>query len=88
MNKYCDIIVAVKIYTGGVFSSLKHFTIFDRSLNLRANDIFVTSISVSKFIFTVLLIFKRKKTANGVFFKIVELTKRPLHLTIQNKEGE
>ncbi len=88
MNKYCDIIAAVKIYTGGVFSSLKHFTIFDPPLNLRSNDVFVTSIGVSKFIFTVLLIFNRKKTANGVFFKIVQLTKRPLHLIIQNKGVE
>ena len=88
MNKYCDIIAAVKIYTESVFNSLKHFTIFDLPHNIQAPAAFYTPKSVSKVIFTVLLIFNRKKTANGVFFKIVELTKQPLHFTIKNKEVE
>ena len=88
MNKCCDIIGIDKIYTDGVFRSPKPFNVFGLPHNIEAPAAFLTSKSVSKVIFSVLLIFNRKKTANGVFFKIVELTKRPLHLTIQNKEVE
>ena len=75
MNKYCDIIAAVKIYTESVFSSLKNFTIFEPALILRTYGKYVTSRSVSKVIFIVLLMFNHKKTENRVLFKIVEGTK-------------
>ena len=88
MNKYCNIIDTVKTYSEGIFRSPKNFTIFEPALILSKPVTFAYSASVSKVIFIVLLMFNHKKTANGVFFKIVELTKQPLHLTIQNKEVE
>ena len=81
MNKYCDIIDVDKTYTEGVFRSPKPFNVFDLPHNIKAPDAFFTSKGVSKVIFAVLLIFNRKKTANGVFFKVIELTKHLLYKT-------
>ena len=61
MNKYCDIIDVNKTYTEGVFRSPKPFKVFDLHHNIKAPAAFLTSKSVSKVIFTVLLIFNRKK---------------------------
>ena len=83
MNKCCDIIGVDKIYTEGVFRSPKPFNAFDLPHNMMAPAAFFTSKSVSKVIFAVLLIFNRKKTANGVFFKVIELTK---HLPYKTKK--
>jgi hypothetical protein len=83
MNKCCDIIGVDKIYTEGVFRSLKPFNVFDLPHNIKVPATFFTSKSVSKVIFSVLLIFNRKKTANGVFFKVIELTK---HLPYKTKK--
>jgi hypothetical protein len=76
MNKYCNVIDSVNIYTEGVFRPHKHFNVFGLTLNASLLVTISSSKSVSKVIFTVLLILNRKKTANGVFFKIVELTKQ------------
>ena len=75
MNKYCDIIDAVITYLEGVFRSLKGFKGFEPTLILRTSDKYVSSKSVSKVIFIVLLMFNHKKTKNRVLFKIVEGTK-------------
>tara|TARA_B110000285_G_scaffold42051_1_gene46344 strand:- start:62 stop:247 length:186 start_codon:yes stop_codon:yes gene_type:complete len=60
MNKYCDIIDAVKTSSEGVFRPLKNFTIFGPALMLSKPVAFAYSTSVSKGIFSVLLIFNRK----------------------------
>ena len=83
MNKYCDIIDVNKTYTEGVFRSPKSFNVFDLPHNIKVPATFFTSKSVSKVIFSVLLIFNRKKTANGGFFKVIELTK---HLPYKTKK--
>ena len=83
MNKYCDIIDLDKTYTEGVFRSSKPFNVFNLLNNIKAPDAFFTSKSVSKVIFAVLFIFNRKKTANGVFFKGIQLTK---HLPYKTKK--
>ena len=75
MNKYCDIIDAVITNLEGVFRSLKGFKVFKPALILRTSDKYVSSKSVSKVIFIVLLMFNHKKTENRVLFKIVEGTK-------------
>lgn len=87
MNKYCNIITAIKIYLEVVLSSLKRFTIFTPPLN-RGLVAFLTAARVSKVIFAILLIFNRKTTFDGVFIKLVELTKQPFPLTAQNKGVE
>jgi len=43
MNKYCNIIDSVKIYTEGVFRSPKHFSVFDPALNPSAPAAIFTS---------------------------------------------
>ena len=83
MNKCCDIIGVDKIYTDGVFRSPKPFNLFGLPHNIEAPAAFLTSKSVSKVIFSILLIFNRKKTANGGFFKVIELTK---HLPYKTKK--
>ena len=83
MNKYCDIIDLDKTYTEGVFRSPKPFNVFDLLNNIKAPAAFFTSQSVSEVIFAVLLIFNRKKTANGIFFIGIQLTK---HLPYKTKK--
>lgn len=69
MNKYCVIIDVNKTYTEGVFRSPKPFKGFDLHHNIKAPADFLTSKSVSKVIFTVLLIFNRKKLLMAYFLK-------------------
>jgi len=76
MNKYCNIIDSVKIYTEGVFRSPKHFSVFDPALNPSAPAaIFTSKKCIESHIYSSLNT-QSQKTANEVFFKIVELTKQ------------
>ena len=84
MNKYCDILGTLKTYSEAVSRTLKHFNVFEPPFMLRMPAAFTYSISVTKIIFTIHLIFNRKKTANGVIFRIIQSTKQSLQLTKQN----